>query len=79
MLSCELIELLLLILSSNFYRIYLGLGRVLKKRGIKMKTEKEKMLSGEMYNPADPQLVKDREEARKKVRIYNQTLERPKT
>ncbi len=40
-----------------------------------MKTEKEKMLSGELYNPADPLLVKEREEARRKVRIYNQTLE----
>lgn len=40
-----------------------------------MKTEKEKMLSGEMYNPADPVLVKERLEARRKVRIYNQTLE----
>jgi maltose O-acetyltransferase len=40
-----------------------------------MKTEKEKMLAGEMYNPADPELLKEREEARRKVRIYNQTLE----
>jgi maltose O-acetyltransferase len=40
-----------------------------------MKTEKEKMLAGEMYNPADPILLKERVEARHKVRIYNQTLE----
>lgn len=40
-----------------------------------MKTEKEKMLAGEMYNPEDPVLLKDRKEARGKVRIYNQTLE----
>ncbi|OHX48075.1 sugar O-acetyltransferase [Cytobacillus oceanisediminis] len=40
-----------------------------------MKTEKEKMLAGEMYDPADPVLLKEREEARGKVRIYNQTLE----
>jgi maltose O-acetyltransferase len=40
-----------------------------------MRTEKEKMLAGEMYNPADPELVKDRENARLLVRIYNQTLE----
>ena len=40
-----------------------------------MKTEKEKMIAGEMYNPADPVLVKERGEARRKVRIYNQTLE----
>jgi maltose O-acetyltransferase len=40
-----------------------------------MKTEKEKMLNGEMYNPADPELVKERESARKLTRLYNQTLE----
>ncbi|WP_028782412.1 sugar O-acetyltransferase [Thalassobacillus devorans] len=40
-----------------------------------MKTEKEKMLAGEMYDPADPVLVKEREEARRKVRLYNQTQE----
>lgn len=40
-----------------------------------MKTEKEKMLAGEMYNPSDPLLVKERTEARRKVRRYNQTLE----
>ncbi|UTR12955.1 sugar O-acetyltransferase [Evansella sp. LMS18] len=40
-----------------------------------METEKEKMLAGEMYNPSDPVLAKEREEARRIVRIYNQTLE----
>ncbi|WP_100374575.1 sugar O-acetyltransferase [Bacillus sp. FJAT-45037] len=40
-----------------------------------MKTEKEKMLAGEMYNPADPVLLKEREEARRKVRVYNETAE----
>jgi len=45
------------------------------KVGHEMKTEKEKMIAGELYNPADPELVKDRIEARRKVRIYNQTLE----
>lgn len=40
-----------------------------------MQTEKEKMLGGEMYNPADAQLRKDREHARRHVRIYNETLE----
>lgn len=40
-----------------------------------MTTEKEKMLAGEMYNPADPELLKDREKARRIVRIYNHTLE----
>jgi len=28
-----------------------------------------------MYNPADQVLLKERKEARRKVRIYNQTLE----
>ncbi|MEH7294177.1 maltose acetyltransferase domain-containing protein, partial [Priestia megaterium] len=40
-----------------------------------MRTEKEKMLGGEMYSPADAQLRKDREHARRQVRIYNETLE----
>ena len=40
-----------------------------------MRTEKDKMLAGEMYNPADPELVRDRETARKKIRHYNETLE----
>ena len=40
-----------------------------------MKSEKEKMLSGEMYNASDPQLVKERENARRITRLYNQTIE----
>jgi maltose O-acetyltransferase len=43
--------------------------------GIKMKTEKEKMLAGEMYNAGDETLCKDRENARRMTRIYNQSLE----
>lgn len=41
----------------------------------KMKTEKEKMLNGELYNAADSELVKERENARRLTRLYNQTLE----
>ncbi len=33
-----------------------------------MKTEKERMLAGEMYNPADPELAQDQKEARRMVR-----------
>lgn len=40
-----------------------------------MKTEKEKMLDGELYNPADTELLKGRLDARSQTRIYNQTLE----
>ncbi|GGJ58027.1 maltose O-acetyltransferase [Anoxybacillus voinovskiensis] len=40
-----------------------------------MKTEKEKMINGELYCAADPQLAKERERARKLTRLYNQTLE----
>ncbi|CAM3541065.1 maltose acetyltransferase domain-containing protein [Cytobacillus oceanisediminis] len=40
-----------------------------------MKTEKEKMLAGEMYDPADPELLKQRENARRLVRLINQTTE----
>ena len=38
-------------------------------------TEKEKMINGEMYRSADDELVRDRMEARKWTRIYNQTIE----
>ncbi|WP_453990245.1 maltose acetyltransferase domain-containing protein [Bacillus nitroreducens] len=40
-----------------------------------MKTEKEKMIDGQMYNPTDPELVKDRINARRLTRLYNQTIE----
>lgn len=40
-----------------------------------MKTEKEKMLSGELYNAIDPELSADRLNARRLVRLYNETLE----
>ncbi|WP_456275115.1 maltose acetyltransferase domain-containing protein [Bacillus sp. AK128] len=40
-----------------------------------MKTEKEKMIAGEMYNSADPQLMKEREHTRGLLRQFNQTLE----
>ncbi|GLI08582.1 maltose O-acetyltransferase [Paenibacillus tyrfis] len=40
-----------------------------------MKTEKEKMLNGELYLPADPELLQERANARRLTRLYNQTLE----
>ncbi|GIO27867.1 sugar O-acetyltransferase [Ornithinibacillus bavariensis] len=40
-----------------------------------MKNEKEKMVNGELYNPADPVLVADRINARRLTRLYNQTVE----
>lgn len=40
-----------------------------------IKTEKEKMLNGELYIAADTQLTKDREDARRLSRLFNQTLE----
>lgn len=40
-----------------------------------MKSEKEKMISGEFYNPADEVLVEERLKARKLTRLYNQTIE----
>lgn len=39
------------------------------------KTEKEKMISGELYNAADSELVQDRLHARRLTRLFNQTLE----
>jgi maltose O-acetyltransferase len=40
-----------------------------------MKSEKEKMISGELYLAADPELLKDRLNARRLTRLYNQTPE----
>lgn len=40
-----------------------------------MKTEKEKMLSGELYNPLDPELSKERLKARLLVKELNDTRE----
>ena len=40
-----------------------------------MSTEKAKMLAGEMYNPMDPTLVRDRLIARRLVRKFNQSKE----
>ncbi|RUS42438.1 maltose O-acetyltransferase [Cohnella sp. AR92] len=39
------------------------------------KTEKEKMIAGELYLAFDPELTKDRLNARRLTRLYNQTLE----
>ena len=40
-----------------------------------MKTEKEKMLAGELYNAADPELTTDRVKARKLTRLFNDSIE----
>ncbi|NMD71083.1 acetyltransferase [Bacillus sp. DNRA2] len=40
-----------------------------------MTSEKEKMLKGELYNAADPELFQERINARKLTRLYNQTQE----
>ena len=40
-----------------------------------MRTEKEKMLNGDLYNPDDIKLVNERRNARRLTRIFNQTTE----
>jgi maltose O-acetyltransferase len=40
-----------------------------------MKTEKDKMLSGELYDAADLELLQERINARRLTRLYNQTIE----
>lgn len=40
-----------------------------------MKTEKEKMLAGELYKATDLELTKERENARRLTRLFNETLE----
>src|SRR4051812_40081116 len=46
-----------------------------KRRRFKMKTEKEKMLKGELYNAADPELIQGRLNARRLTRLFNLTSE----
>ncbi len=40
------------------------------REGRGMKTEKDKMLSGELYYAADPELVKEQINARRITRLY---------
>ncbi|WP_347551116.1 maltose acetyltransferase domain-containing protein [Pseudalkalibacillus hwajinpoensis] len=40
-----------------------------------MKTEKEKMINGELYEPADEELMYERHHARRITRLFNQTTE----
>jgi maltose O-acetyltransferase len=40
-----------------------------------MTTEKEKMRNGELYDATDPELVRDRQNARRLTRFFNQTTE----
>ncbi|MEK8127626.1 sugar O-acetyltransferase [Paenibacillus filicis] len=40
-----------------------------------MLTEKQKMLNGELYLASDPELFRERENARRLVRLFNQSLE----
>lgn len=40
-----------------------------------MKTEKDKMLAGEMYDSKDPYLIKEYEKSKEKIKRYNQTKE----
>src|SRR5258708_7064159 len=51
------------------------IGRA-KVTGGKMKTEKDKMLAGELYDPLDPELVRMRERARDLCQDLNATRER---
>ena len=39
-----------------------------------MKTEKQKMLAGELYNALDPQLVRERHRARELLKVLNETF-----
>jgi len=47
----------------------------IENKEIKLKTEKEKMLNGELYNPADPELLSERMNARRLTRMFNKSLE----
>lgn len=65
----------LTVFHTDFLRIWYNRFYQLLSEAFKMKIEKEKMLAGELYNPADSELVQDRLNARKQTRIYNQTIE----
>lgn len=40
-----------------------------------MRTEKDKMLAGELYDPLDPQLVRERKRCRDLCRLLNESRE----
>src|SRR5699024_6010992 len=40
-----------------------------------MLTEKQKMICGDMYNPNDPELVSEQQNARRLTRLFNETFE----
>lgn len=42
---------------------------------MELQTEKQRMLAGELYVAADPELVAERKRARRLARLYNQTTE----
>ena len=42
---------------------------------MEIKSEKQKMLAGKLYLASDPQLTRDRENARTLTRLFNQTVE----
>ena len=42
---------------------------------LKMKTEKQKMLSGELYLANDPELTEEHQRAFRLIRLYNATTE----
>lgn len=44
-----------------------------------MKTEKDKMIAGELYNPLNETLIENRRHARNLTYMYNQTLDEEKT
>lgn len=48
---------------------------ILPHQKLMNKTEKEKMLTGELYRASDAQLVSERQRARRLTRLYNATTE----
>src|SRR5687767_12788897 len=50
-------------------------GRPHRRDNTAMKTEKEKMLAGELYDPLDPQLTAERRRARLLVESLNATCD----
>src|SRR5699024_3706576 len=50
-----------------------------KRKCTFLKTEKDKMIAGELYNPLNETLIENRRHARNLTYMYNQTLDEEKT
>lgn len=62
-------------LSPDFYRAAIPELRIRASRGVVVRSEREKMLAGELYDPLDPELARARDRARDLCQDLNATRE----